>query len=88
MVTQSAPQYVQPPDDPALAVLTQQNQQQQTLAMQDHAETATARLMQTYGTRIATAGNTNWSPLIAASAPAAPMMPTPQSVAIGPSGVI
>lgn len=64
-MTPDPPRYVAPPPDPALATLTAQNEQQQNLAISDRVSSASARLMQQYGTRLATSGNSNWSPLIA-----------------------
>jgi hypothetical protein len=58
------PKYVPPPPDPALAILTQQNQVQQNAVIQDRVTQASARLMTSYGTRTAMqAGGINWSPL-------------------------
>lgn len=67
----SAPQYQPPPPDPGLAILAQQNQQQQGLAIQDRVSAESARLMTMYGARVATGGNTNWSPLVSAAPPQA-----------------
>jgi hypothetical protein len=73
---QKTPQYVAPPPDPGLEVLKAQNAQQQGVAIQDRVTSDTARLMTMYGTRVATAGETNWSPLIGAPAVRAPRGPT------------
>jgi hypothetical protein len=72
---QKTPQYVAPPPDPALDTLRQRNEQQQSVAIQDRTSSETARLMTMYGTRVATAGDSNWSPLIAAPAMRAPRGP-------------
>jgi len=52
-----APQYQKPPDDPALALLEQQNQVAGINALSDQTRMDTARLMATYGTRLALSGN-------------------------------
>jgi hypothetical protein len=78
---QSPPQYVAPPPDPGLEVLKAQNAQQQGVAIQDRVTSDTARLMTMYGTRVATAGDTNWSPLIGAPA-GAPRVGRPPRLAV------
>lgn len=74
---QSAPQYQPPQTDPGLAILQQQNQQQQNVAITDRVSAESARLMTMYGTRVATGGDTNWSPLIAAPTQARPQWSAP-----------
>jgi hypothetical protein len=75
------PKYVPPPPDPALAILTQQNQVQQNAVIQDRVTQASARLMTSYGTRTAMqAGGINWSPLMPQGAAA------PPSLAFVPTG--
>lgn len=50
------PTYVQPPADPALAILTQQSQNQDMAALQSAVQTADARHALMYGTRSALGG--------------------------------
>lgn len=71
-MTPDPPKYVAPPPDPALDILTQQNQTQQNAAITDRVTAMSARLMQQYGTRLA-AGGTNWSPLAAAPGAGGPI---------------
>jgi hypothetical protein len=68
-LTQDPPQYQPPPPDPALAILTKQNEQQQYAAVQDRVSSASARLMTMYGTRTSMAGGSNNSPLAPLLAP-------------------
>lgn len=74
-MTPDPPKYVPPPDDPALAVLKQQNEQAQAGAIQDRVSSESARLMTQYGTRLA-GSSPNWSPLIIAP-PAGPGFANP-----------
>lgn len=53
----NAPEYQKPPDDPALALLEQQNKIAGINALQDQTRMDTARMMATYGTRLALSGN-------------------------------
>lgn len=60
------PRYIAPPPDPGLAILAQQNEQQQQVAIQDRVKSASAALMTRYGSRQALAGQ-GGSPLIASA---------------------
>ena len=55
------PQYQAPPPDPALTILEQQAQQQQTQSLQVQSQQATANLMQQYGARAFAAGMPGFS---------------------------
>lgn len=66
-MTPDPPQYQAPAPDPALALLTQQNQQQQVAAIQDRTSASSAALMQRYGTRIAMQGGVNGNAPVYAS---------------------
>lgn len=78
------PKYVAPQPDPGLAILTEQNAQQQTAAITDRVSAASARLMQQYGTRLATAGS-NWSPLIVPEGRGAQLPGMPAPLVIDPA---
>jgi hypothetical protein len=64
-----APKYEKPPDDPALAILEQQNQIAGINALQDQTRLDSARLMATYGTRLALAGSPIGTSPLTAGAP-------------------